>query len=769
MRSFVTAAVLSFLVLAPLAAQTAICNGIGSNVDVRCREGNGGILTVQVPVMATPPPGNAPITGDYRTVDGTATAADNDYVPTEGQFRIDIGQSSTIIEVKIFGDLRVEADETFTLEFSNVQGAGTATFENYLFTILNDDVAALTVGSPTVVEGNAGSTALTFPVTLTAPATTPVLATYNTNDGTAVAGQDYQPAAGTLTFAAGQTVQAVTVSVLGDTLFEPDETLTLTVTPAGGVKVTATGTIVNDDVPPPAAVAIVSGNGQSGRLGQQLAQPLVVEVRGVNGQPLAGIPVQWRVTRGTAQLSPASGTTNAQGRASTTVTIESVGAIEVEASAAGLPPVTFTISAATSLEERAEGPVAVPIAHVLDRVCARNESRFAGVCRALEQLPEGALTRALEHVAPQQSGAQSKVAGELGSVVASGVGARLAALRSGTERFSVQQLSFGWNGRSIPLGALANLFFPQSSGSGDSGGEESDYNGWSAFLSGNLGSGERLGRLGRLGFDLKSRGLMAGVDRQFGDSVFGVSVNLMQLDSTLDDSAGSLDVNGYALSLYGSRGGLFGGDASGTGKGSRYDGMHLDGSLTVGRNKYDAEHVVEIGSFTTSRATSSNDADIFAFTGGTGVSGHRGATDFDLSLSGTWSRAQIDDLSEEGSGPLILFVQGHEVESLVGTLGVNIRSARATSFGNLLPSFRVEMVHEFKDGARLVTAHFLRDSLATSFTVPLDQPDANYGRLAAGLQAVFPRGYSAFVEVSQDVLRNDLHFRNVQFNVSKSF
>lgn len=766
MRSFLAAVALSILALVPSAAQGAV-RIRASAIDVRGPEGNAGTRTVTLELVASPPPGNFPITGDYRTVDGTATAADNDYVPTEGQFVIDIGQSSTTIEVQIVGDVRVETDETFTLEFSNIQGADPSSFENYLFTILNDDIAAVTVGSATVVEGNAGFTALVFPVTLTAPATAPVLANYNSSDGTALAGQDYQPAAGTITFTAGQTQQTITVNVLGDTAFEPDETLTLTVTPRGGAAVAATGTIVNDDLPPPARLAIISGNGQRGRLGQQLPQPLVVEVTSANGQPVAGVAVQWRVTRGTAQLSPAASTTNAQGRASTTVTIESVGAIEIEASAAGLPPVTFAITSATSLEERAEGPVAVPIAHVLDQVCARNESAFSGVCRALEQLPDGALTRALEHVAPQQSGAQSKVAGEMVSAVATGIGARLAAVRSGTERFSVQQLSLNWNGRSIPLGALANLFLPQSGGEGS--GDEPDYNGWSAFLSGNVGSGERLGRLGRLGFDLKSRGLMAGVDRQFGDTIAGVSLNVMQLESTLNDSAGSLDVNGYALSLYGSRDGLFGGDGAGTGKGTRYDGMHLDGSLTVGHNKYDAEHVVEIASFTTSRATSSNDADVFAFTGGTGVSAHRGSTDFDLSLSGTWSRAQIDDMTEEGSGPLILFVQGHEIESLAGTLGLNIRSARSTSFGSLLPSFRAEMVHEFKDGARLVTARFLRDPLATSFTVPLDQPDANYGRLAAGLQAVFPRGFSAYIEVSQDVLRNDLHFGNVQFNVSKSF
>jgi hypothetical protein len=117
---------------------------------------------------------------------------------------------------------------------------------------------------------------------------------------------------------------------------------------------------------------------------------------------------------------------------------------------------------------------------------------------------------------------------------------------------------------------------------------------------------------------------------------------------------------------------------------------------------------------------------------------------------------------------LVLFVQGHDIESATATAGFNIRSAWPVSFGTVLPSFRAELNHEFKSGARLVTAHFLRD-MESSFTVPIDRPDASYAKLAAGLQAVFARGYSAYVEVTQDVLRSDLHFRTIQVNVSKSF
>ena len=73
---------------------------------------------------------------------------------------------------------------------------------------------------------------------------------YATSDGTATAGSDYTGASGTLTIPAGQASGTIAVSVSGDTTYEPNETLTLTLSnPVGATIVVgaATGTIINDD------------------------------------------------------------------------------------------------------------------------------------------------------------------------------------------------------------------------------------------------------------------------------------------------------------------------------------------------------------------------------------------------------------------------------------------------------------------------------------------------------------------------------------------
>ncbi len=97
-----------------------------------------------------------------------------------------------------------------------------------------------------------------------------------------------------------------------------------------------------------ATLAGVSGDGQTAEVGQALANPVVVMVTDQFGNPVSGTAVQWAVTGGGGTVSPASGTSDAQGRVSATWTLGmTVGPNAAQASAAGLAgsPVGFLASA----------------------------------------------------------------------------------------------------------------------------------------------------------------------------------------------------------------------------------------------------------------------------------------------------------------------------------------------------------------------------------------------------------------------------------------
>jgi serralysin len=113
---------------------------------------------------------------------------------------------------------------------------------------------SLTVGDTRLAEGNSGYVWHWFSVRLSAAAAEAVTVSYATADGTALAGSDYVPGSGRLTFAPGETAKYVAVAAAGDTTVEPDETFVLRLTnPGGGVSLAdgeAVATIVNDDAPP---------------------------------------------------------------------------------------------------------------------------------------------------------------------------------------------------------------------------------------------------------------------------------------------------------------------------------------------------------------------------------------------------------------------------------------------------------------------------------------------------------------------------------------
>lgn len=108
----------------------------------------------------------------------------------------------------------------------------------------------LTADAPAVTEGNSGTKVLTFTLTLDKAPTAAVTINYQTlTSGTAAAGDDFLTAAGTVTFAAGQTSATVSVTVNADTTFEANETVEIKFSGDKlAAEVTASGTITNDDV-----------------------------------------------------------------------------------------------------------------------------------------------------------------------------------------------------------------------------------------------------------------------------------------------------------------------------------------------------------------------------------------------------------------------------------------------------------------------------------------------------------------------------------------
>jgi len=108
----------------------------------------------------------------------------------------------------------------------------------------------LTISDVTVTEGHAGTQAANFTVTLSSASTQVVTVAYNTANGYASAGSDYQAISDTLTFAPGETSKTITVRVIGDRFGEPNETFAVNLSSPTNALIAddqGIGTILDDE------------------------------------------------------------------------------------------------------------------------------------------------------------------------------------------------------------------------------------------------------------------------------------------------------------------------------------------------------------------------------------------------------------------------------------------------------------------------------------------------------------------------------------------
>jgi len=205
-------------------------------------------------------------TVNFATSNGTAIAG-SDYTATSGTLSFADGESVKFFTIPITNDNVFKGNRTFTLTLSGPSiGSSVGNPSTETITILDDEAPRISIADASVVEGNSGTTNMTFTVTLTGSTNLPATMQYATSSGSAFSFSDFQQVSGTLTFNPGETQKTITVPIFGDTVGESDETFTVFLSnPTNAIltRSAATGTIINDDVIPTVTasdVTIVEGN-----------------------------------------------------------------------------------------------------------------------------------------------------------------------------------------------------------------------------------------------------------------------------------------------------------------------------------------------------------------------------------------------------------------------------------------------------------------------------------------------------------------------------
>jgi hypothetical protein len=274
------------------------------------REGNDALFRVTVISQDSDYHG---VTVRYRTEDGTAVAG-GDFEAQSGTLEFRPGERVQTIRVPTLTDRISEPTETFALRLSDATNATIGV--GVVDTIIENVAPPAEVGPPGpspspdpdpspspdpspcnpaagavlraagvrgsasrpslsisdafVSEGNDGVRQATFIVTLSGRSSRRVTVRAQTENGTAIAGEDFDAIHQVLTFRSGQTSQQVTVAIRSDTLAEMDEFFDVVLTGARNAHVAdarGNAIIQNDDgpvvAPPPSDC---SGNPPGGAM-----------------------------------------------------------------------------------------------------------------------------------------------------------------------------------------------------------------------------------------------------------------------------------------------------------------------------------------------------------------------------------------------------------------------------------------------------------------------------------------------------------------------
>jgi hypothetical protein len=150
------------------------------------------------------------------------------------------GDTSEDIVLTINNDSVDEPDNVVTIQLFSANGAGLGTLSTHGYTILDDDGPpgipfvsfAAATGSSAEGAGTGG-----IAVSLSYPASAATSVDYSVTGGTATGGgTDYTLASGTLSFAPGETVQAIPFTLNEDSTPESDETIVVTLSGVSGLQ-----------------------------------------------------------------------------------------------------------------------------------------------------------------------------------------------------------------------------------------------------------------------------------------------------------------------------------------------------------------------------------------------------------------------------------------------------------------------------------------------------------------------------------------------------
>ena len=428
------------------------------------------------------------------------------------------------------------------------------------------------------------------------------------------------------------------------------------------------------------------------------------------------------------------------------------------------------------VEEVALTPPQKSVGGAIDTLCASGSAqpRLQQDCDRLTRAagdPEtaGEAAQALAAITADQARVPVTMAHNVLSDQHRNVGIRLVALRGGAIGVSARGLALSIDGKTLPLGALAQALSERlAHDTGGAAGSDGlfDSERWGFFINGAISGGDKDRTENEAGFDFDVVSVTLGMDYRFTPQLAaGLALGYSSNDTDLDRNGGYLDTSGYNLSLYGS---WFADDS----------GAYLEGILSRGWSDYDQMRVIQYhldGVTVDQQARAGYDGDQWSAALGGGRVWSLNAWSLTTSARVEYIHARVDAFDERMSrseaegGGWAVHVAEQKADSFTSQLGVELARAVSMPWGVVLPTLSLEWIHEFKDNPGGVSGHFLQDTSRTLFFLPTDDYDSDYFSLGLGASVQLAGGVSGFLHYRQLLGYQDLDAWSLQAGLRVAF
>jgi len=718
---------------------------------------------------------------DYATANITALSG-SDYTSNSGALSWADGESgSKTVEVMTHRDIANESNETFTLALSNPTVDGLlGVLDSAVVTIQNVDTpgtVSFDANSLTVQEGSQ----VTATVTRSNGNYGAVSVDFSTTNDSAVAGEDYTAASGTLNWTNGESgSKTIRLTTRSDVANESNETFTLTLSNPSGKVLLGTldnASVVIQNVDTPGTISF----DKNSLVIQEGGQVTVTVTRNNGSHGVVSIDYGTADANAVAgdDYTAASGTLNWADNefGSKSITIETLKDVAIEQNESFRVSLSNLIGEATLGTESTATITIANTTKALTNLPGLNPDQRA-VTIALDGLCEGAtgdlhqrcqdiynsgldddqLVEVIDSIKPTQVATQGTTAINFGFQQLQVLHGRIGNLRQNTgsaNRISLADFTMSAFGQQVPIGQIAQalIYNALDNTSGDEPLRDSPLG---LFIKGQIDIGDKDSTQSEQGFEVNAKSITLGLDYQFTDQlVLGIAGGYGHNDTHIENNGGELETHSGNFSSYGSY--------------FLPKDFYINWALSYSINDYDNSRNISNPRFQAT-ATSNHSGDQYGGSLGLGKDFYIKELFVSPYTQIEYLRTGIDEYAEHGGRGLAFRIAEQSIYSLTSTVGGQISNAFSMPWGVISPGMRFEWRHQFKDNQRTIKSQVIDARAGTgSFSIGTDDPDRDYFNLGASLAITLPKEHSAFIRYETRLGHNDIKNHTIEAAIRISF